>query len=198
MRYPSSPTVDLLVVFGLVFAVQRIAGALGFGPGWFALATPLVRPWTLATGVYAHASLPHLVANAVALVVVGLPLERFTTRLRFHGFVLATGAFAGVGELVVAGLLGRSAAVLGASGAVLALYGYVLGGNPLTGGLLGRVDLGRRAELAVLAGVALAVVVLTAGPGVAIVAHVVGALLGWVAGRAHLLRPARANPSAPG
>jgi membrane associated rhomboid family serine protease len=78
-------------------------------------------------------------------------------------------------------------AVIGASGAVLALYGYVLAGNPLTGGLLARFDLGRRARTALLVGVALAVTVLTAGAGVALVAHFTGVALGVVGGRFRVL-----------
>ncbi|MFB6301583.1 MAG: rhomboid family intramembrane serine protease [Haloferacaceae archaeon] len=109
-----------------------------------------------------------LVPNAVALALVGFPLERFTTRTRFHIFVLLTGMVAGVSQSVVGGLVGRPTAVLGASGAILALYGYALAGNPLTGGLLVRLEIGRRAKLLLLAGGALAVTVLTAGPGVAL------------------------------
>lgn len=183
-----SPTIDLLVTFTGVFILQQIGGLIGLGPAWFALALPLVRPWTLVTSVYAHGSVSHLVANALALAVIGFPLERFTTRVRFHGFVLVTGMVAGMTELIVGGLVGQSAAVIGASGAILALYGYALAGNPLAGGLLARLNLGRRARLILIAGVALVVTVLTAGPGVALVAHFTGFTLGLVAGRRRILR----------
>jgi membrane associated rhomboid family serine protease len=186
-----SPTVDLLGLFAGVFLVQQLSGVVGLGPAWFALATPLARPWTLVTSVYAHASLAHLVANAVALVLVGLPLERFTSRARFHAFVLATGSLAGVAELLVGSLTGGSVAVVGASGAILALYGYVLAGNPLSGGLLARLDLGRRATALLLVAVAVTVTLLTAGAGVALVAHFTGVVLGAVAGRLRLLRVSR-------
>lgn len=188
MRRFGSPTIDLLVAFVAVFVLQRIGGLVGVGPAAFALADPAARPWTLVTGVYAHAGLGHLVANAVALAVVGFPLERFTTRLRFHAFVLLTGTLAGAAQWVVGALVGRPGAVLGASGAVLALYGYALAGNPLAGGLLARLALGRRARLLLLAGAAMAVTVLTAGPGAALVAHGVGFALGLAAGRLRVLR----------
>lgn len=188
MRWPASPTADLLAVFVAVFALQQLAGLVGWGLAAFALALPLsVAPWTVVTSVYAHASLTHLLANAVALAIVGFPLERFTTRARFHTFVLTTGAVAGLAQLAVDGLLGGSPAVLGASGAILALYGYVLAGNPLAGGLLDRLDLGRRGRLALLAAVAVLVTLLTAGSGVALVAHAAGFVLGLVAGRVRLL-----------
>ncbi len=189
MRWPASPTLDLLAVFAAVFALQAVGGLVGLGLGWFALALPVtVAPWTLVTSVYAHASATHLFANAVALAVVGFALEQFTTRARFHAFVLVTGALAGLAELAVAGLLGGSTAVLGASGAILALYGYALAGNPLAGSLLARLDLGRRGELVLLASVAVVATLLTARSGVALVAHATGLALGLVAGRFHVLR----------
>lgn len=188
MRWPASPTVDLLAVFVAVFAIQQLAGLVGLGLAGFALALPLtIAPWTLATSVYAHASPTHLLANAVALAIVGFPLERFTTRARFHAFVLATGAIAGLAELAVAGILGGSTAVLGASGAILALYGYALAGNPLAGGLLARLNLGRREAIVLLAAVAVIVTLLTARSGVALVAHATGLVLGLVSGRYRLL-----------
>ena len=142
MRRPKRPTVDLLVVFAGVFAVQQVAGAVGLGVEWFALATPVRRPWTLIATVYAHAGLGHLLATAVGLVVVGLVLERSTTRARFPAFVLVTGIVSASAESLV--------------GVALA--------------------------------VAAAVTLLTAGPGVALVAHGTGFAVGVVAGRAGVLR----------
>jgi membrane associated rhomboid family serine protease len=72
------------------------------------------------TSVYAHASLTHLAVNAIARVIVGVPLKPFSTRGRFHAFVLVTGPLAGLAELAVGGLLGGSVSVLGASRAILA------------------------------------------------------------------------------
>ncbi|MFB6219597.1 MAG: rhomboid family intramembrane serine protease [Halobacteriaceae archaeon] len=177
----ASPTLQLGAVFLLFFALQSLVG-----PRPLALAWP-PRPWTPVTSVYTHGSASHLLGNLLALALVGFPLERLTTRLRFHGFVLATGATAGLVEVLVGAALGRPTAVLGASGAVLALYGYVLAGNRLTGTLVGRFDPGPRARLVVYGAVAAAVALLTAGPGVAVVAHVAGFLLGALAGRAGLL-----------
>lgn len=188
MRWPPSPTADLLAVFVVVFAAQQVGGLVGLGLAWFALAAPLAAPWTLVTSVYAHASLSHLVANGVALAIVGFALERYTTRVRFHAFVLATGVIAGLAELVIGGVLGGVTAVLGASGAILALYGYVLAGNPLAGGLLKRLQLGRRRTLLLLVAVAVLLTLVTARSGAALVAHATGLLLGLVAGRVHVLR----------
>ena len=180
---------ETLAVFVVVFAVQLVAPLVGIGAGWFALALPLdVRPWTLVTSVYAHASVDHLFANAVALLVVGLLVARRTSRVRFHAFFLVAGAVAGVATVLLGSVVGGAAAVLGASGAILALVGYLLSGNLATESLLGRVTLSRRAWVVVVAVLALGVVLATGGPGVALTAHVTGFLLGLGAGRLHVLR----------
>ncbi|WP_049936338.1 rhomboid family intramembrane serine protease [Haloplanus natans] len=188
MRRPNSPTIDLLILFGVVYLFQQLGGVFGLGTAWFALAAPVARPWTLVTNVYAHASLGHLLANAIALGIVGIALEQFTTRARFHGFVLVTGVLAALTQLLVGILLATPVAVLGASGAILALYGYVLAGNPIAGGLLGLVELSRRAKVVLIVGIALVMTIVTAGPGVALVAHFTGFCLGLVAGRLRVLR----------
>jgi len=183
-----SPTIDLLVLFVAVYLVQQVAAIVGYGAGWFALATPLDhRPWTLVTSVYAHTGLQHLGVNAVALAIVGFPLERFASRLRIHAFVLATGILGGLAEIAVASLLGPAGAVMGASGAILALYGYALAGNPLSGGLLALLNPGRTVTVVLLASAAVLVTLLTAGPGIAVVAHATGFVLGIVAGRKRVL-----------
>jgi len=47
----------------------------------FVLSTPAsVHPWTLATSVYAHAGLGHLLSNALVVVVAGVPVAASTTR----------------------------------------------------------------------------------------------------------------------
>ena len=195
-RLTASPTVTTLVLIAVVFLFQQAAGLLGL-TGLFALSAPLLsRPWTLLTSVYAHAGLSHLVANALALALGGLLVERLTTPARFHGFFLTVGALAGVTQVAVAGLIGplvpglpASVSVLGASGAILGLYGYLLGGNRLTELLVAGVELGARLQLTLGAVLAAAITLLTANPGAALVAHFTGLLVGFLAGRAHLLAP---------
>jgi len=180
---------ETLALFVVVYAAELVAPLVGLGAGWFALALPFdVRPWTLVTSVYAHASMDHLFANAVALLVVGLLVARRTNRVRFHSFFLLTGATSGVATVLVGAAFGGSAAVIGASGAIMALVGYLLAGNLATESLLGRVTLSRRAWAVVVAVLAVGVVLATGGPGVALTAHVTGFLLGLGAGRLHVLR----------
>jgi membrane associated rhomboid family serine protease len=191
-----SPTVVTLALVLAVFACQQVAGLLGWR-GLFALSNPLLaQPWTVVTSVYAHADVAHLVANALALALGGLLVERLTTRVRFHAFFAGVGALAGVTQVAVVGLVGplvpgmpAQVAVLGASGAVLGLYGYLLGANRLTEMLVAGIELAPRVQLALGIVLAAAITLLTANPGAALIAHFTGLLVGFLAGRGHLLAP---------
>jgi membrane associated rhomboid family serine protease len=211
MGLRGSPTLETLLAFVVVFVLQQVTTvfelALGLGTLWqtlFVLGSPVtVRPWTLLTSVYAHAGVSHLLSNAIALVLVGFILERYTTRWRFHAFFVATGALAGLSQVWVGGLVNGLAggtmvgnAVLGASGAVLALYGYALGGNRLTNTVADRLGVGPAIEWLLALVVAGVLTWMTASPGVALIAHFTGVLLGLTAGRLDLLAPPpKAHPS---
>lgn len=185
-----SPTLETLALFAVVFVVQQlvqmVSRQLMFG--LFVLAPPIeVRPWTLLASVYAHAGLGHLLSNALVLVLVGFAVERVTTRWRFHAFFAGVGIAAGVAQVVVSGLVGPGSAVLGASGAVFGLLGYLLTGNPVTDAVLGWLPLSGRARVVLLLVLASGVTLLTAAPGVALVAHFTGFVLGLLAGRVRLI-----------
>ena len=189
MSLTDRPTVQTALACVLVFAAQSVLSVVGVGLGSFALAFPLsVRPWTLVLATYAHAGVPHLLANVVALLLVGLVVERGTTRLRFHAFFVLTGAVAGVAELLVAAVFAGGTAVVGASGAVFALLGYALAGNRAVGAVGSRVRLDRSLTLGLYVAVAALLTLVTAGPGLALVAHFTGLLVGLLAGRRRLLR----------
>ena len=177
-------TLGVVSVIGLVQAALSVVGL-----AWvFALSTPLsVAPWTVVTSVYAHGSVGHLLANAVALLLVGPLVERRTTRLRFHAFIVASGGLAGVTQVTLGGVVGTSPAVLGISGAVFALGGYLLAGNAVTTTLFDRLRLTPRAQFVLFAGIAVVLTLVTAAPGVALIAHATGAFCGLVAGRVRLL-----------
>ena len=200
MRRPAdSPTVALLVVVVLVYAVQV---ALGIAMGWtdavalFALTQPITEhPWTVVTSIYAHWTLDHLLTNAIGLVIAGALVERNTTYGKFQAFVLLTGIAAALSELLVAVALGphvpwitSNVAIMGISGSIMALIGYVLASNTVTATILGRVQLSRRTQIAIVVVVAAAITYLTTGPRVAVVAHFAGLVLGLVAGHQRILR----------
>ena len=191
-RSTRSPVLETLALFLLVFALQGLAyvvGAASLVVGLFVLSPPLEsQPWTVVTSVYAHGSLGHLVSNAVGLVVLGWPIARATTRLRFHAFFVVAGSLAGIGQVLVAGS-GGEVGVLGASGAVFALMGYLIAGNRLSEGIAGLIQVPTWLTAVVFLGLAAAITVATAAPGVALIAHFTGFLLGLVAGRARVLKP---------
>jgi membrane associated rhomboid family serine protease len=182
-------TVQTLVVFAVVAVLQALAGLVGAG-GLFVLRPgSLLDPATVLVSVYAHDNLGHLLSNSLALLLLGLAVERGTTRLRFHLFFVTTGVIAGIVQIVVtAPFVTGQPGVLGASGAIFGLLGYLLAGNSVSGSLLSRFDLGRRAQVALFVVVAGVVTVATAAPGVALLAHFTGLLVGLVAGRLRLLR----------
>lgn len=192
-----SPIFELMIVFVVVQVAQLLASAVGLMSGLFVLSPPLaVEPWTIVTSVYAHSGVGHLLSNTVALIVFGWPIARATSRLRFHLFFLITGAIAGVSQIVVT--TGLAAApvisvtptggVLGASGAVFALLGYLLAGNRLSGGFASVIDVPAWVTYLVFFALAVVVTLATFAPGVALIAHFTGLLLGLLAGRARVLQ----------
>ncbi len=206
-----SPIVETLGVFAVVFVLQILASLLSVAlvAGLFILSPPLSsNPWTIVTSVYAHGGLGHLLSNSVALVLFGWPVARATTRLRFHTFFIVTGALAGISQILVTGALAAAPlvpatpteGVLGASGAVFALLGYLLASNRLSVGLASLVEVPQWVTYLVFLGLAVVVTVATGAPGVALVAHFTGFLLGLLAGRAGVLdvgsRTARTGASA--
>jgi membrane associated rhomboid family serine protease len=186
-----SPVLETLALFLIVFALQGLAyviGAAGLMTGLFVLSPPIeARPWTIVTSVYAHGSLGHLVSNSVGLIVFGWPIARVTTRLRFHTFFVVTGALAGISQVVVAG--GAEVGVLGASGAVFGLMGYLIAGNRLSDGIAGLIEVPTWLTAVVFLVLAAVITIATAAPGVALIAHFTGFLLGLIAGRAGALKP---------
>jgi membrane associated rhomboid family serine protease len=196
---PGGPVLDLLVIFAVVLALQSAATLVSAAlmAGLFVLAPPLTdNPWTIVTSVYAHSGLGHLVSNSIGLVLFGWPIARATTRLRFHTFFLVTGTLAGISQVVLTGLfasigVGDPTAVLGASGAVFALGGYLIAGNRLSDGLASVVDIPWWATLAVFVVLAAIITIATGAPGVALVAHFTGFLLGLIAGRVGALETGR-------
>jgi len=189
MGLDRSATVQTLAALLGVFLLQTVGGVVGLGPAWFALSLPLeARPWTVLLATYAHAGPLHLAANTLALLLIGPLVERGTSTARFHAFFAGSGALAGLAEVFVSGLTGASPAVLGASGAVFALLGYALVGNRVVGLVFDRVEVDRSLTLGLFVAVAAVLTVVTAAPGLALVAHFTGLLVGLLAGRRRLLR----------
>lgn len=182
------PVLELLVAFIVVFVLQFITAFAGLVGSLFVLSPPISQnPWTVVTSIYAHNGIGHLLSNAVALVLFGWPVARATTRFRFHLFFIFSGAVAGVTQILVS----NAGGVLGASGAVFALLGYLIAGNRLSSSLARAVRVPTWVTLLVFVAIAAAVTLATASPGVALIAHFGGLLVGLFAGRIGLLDTGR-------
>lgn len=192
-----SPTVQTLVAFLVVFVVSYPLRFV-LEPLYvllFTLSAPVsLQPWTLVTSVYAHGNLGHLLANSIALVLIGIPVERATRGWAYHAFFVITGALAGLAHVYVAGLLGGPVAVVGASGAVFAMFGYALAGNRLTSGLLDTLEIPVWAQVGAFLVVAVVVTWAADAPGVATFAHFAGLAVGLAAGWVGVLPSRRRQP----
>ncbi len=201
------PVAETLAAFAVVFALQWVTAVVGALSTFFVLTTPVTeQPWTIVTSVYAHSGPEHLLSNSVALVLFGWPVARATTRYRFHLFFILTGAIAGLSQVLIRDALAGapvvgttgSVGVLGASGAVFALLGYLLASNRLSSSLSSLVSLPRWLTYAIFIGIAGALTLTTAQPGVALIAHFTGLFIGLLTGRLGLLEPpAESTPSQP-
>ncbi|MCL9815681.1 rhomboid family intramembrane serine protease [Natronocalculus amylovorans] len=185
-----SPTLEVLLICTIVFIIQSLIGVFSaaLATGLFALAPPfVVNPWGLITSVYAHSGVGHYTANMIALVLFGLLVERRTTRARFHVFFLSVGVLAGVSEVFISGVIGGPAGVIGASGAIFGLLGYLLAGNIVSQAVFRSIELSGRAQFGLFVVIALLVTIATGRPGVALIAHFTGLILGLLAGYIGLL-----------
>jgi membrane associated rhomboid family serine protease len=176
-----NPIVQTLTAMVAVTLVGQVAGAK-----WVALAAPVLdQPWTVLTSVYAHASLGHLLGNALVIATAGTIVAYATTTLRFHAFVIATGVAAGLTQVLLGSALGWKVGVLGISGAGFALLGYVIASNRASERISKYIPRRVGIALAVLLGAGLTI--LFGGANSAHAAHFAGAIIGLVAGRYHLL-----------
>ena len=89
--------------------------------------------WRLITALFVHSGWLHLLANVVALIQVGLVLERLVGPLAFASVYLGAGVFSGVAHLAASPLTVN----IGASGAIFGIYALLLAS--WIGGLFGRV-----------------------------------------------------------
>lgn len=186
-RLLAGPGVSLLLMSLVTLVVLTVTRA-GGAAGMFVLQAPLSEGlWQIPLSVFAHVGMAHLTANAVMVLAAGGLVVLSASVVRYHAFFLATGALSGIAQVVVTGLFGPPAAVLGASGAALAFVGYLLTSNAASSWLLDRVPRWAVAVVVGLCGLALMLRYYAAGS--ANVGHLAGALLGLVAGRFNVLRP---------
>jgi membrane associated rhomboid family serine protease len=158
---------------GAVFAAAALAPIQVAGGGW----------WRLVTSGFLHIGLLHLLFNMIALWFIGRDVELVLGRLRFS-------------VLYGASLLGGSAAVMlfgsptgavaGASGAIFGLMGALIV-------LLRRMQLPMTSALVI---VGLNVVLSLTVPGISLLGHLGGLVVGAVVAAGMVHGPARSRPAA--
>lgn len=194
------PVFELICLFVVVYLLQVVTAFADLVGALFVLQPPVdENPWTVVTSVFAHADLGHLLSNAIALVIFGLPVAVHTTRARFYAFFVTAGALAGISQIVLSDLftlipmVGYTASpgVLGASGGVFALLGYLLAGNRVSSTLGSTIDVPWWITYTVFLVLAAVLTLVTASPGAALIAHFTGLLVGLLAGQLSLLDPER-------
>lgn len=116
---PATTAIMTLCVsfFALSFLFPHLKMNMGLAPAYWTSA-----PWTIATSLFMHASLIHLLFNMFALYSVR-NLEEQVGSLKFAGYYL----LAGLGGSAFVILFGQLNTIhMGASGAILGLFGFYL------------------------------------------------------------------------
>ena len=173
----------VLLLLMTLFTSRDLFQALEFSP-W----TALTRPWTFVSYMFVHAGLLHLFANMLMLFVFGTAVE---SRMGSRNFLLYY-LFCGVGAAVFSLLLARVmpvGAFVGASGAVLGVAVAFAMFWPDAELIVFPIPVPIKARTLVIGLVVLDVIGSRLWPndGIAHLAHVGGALFGYLFFRAQLL-----------
>jgi membrane associated rhomboid family serine protease len=182
----------VLLLLMTLFTSRDLFQALEFSP-W----TALTRPWTFVSYMFVHAGLLHLFGNMLMLFVFGTAVE---SRMGSRNFLLYY-LFCGVGAAVFSLLLARVmpvGAFVGASGAVLGVAVAFAMFWPDAELIVFPIPVPIKARTLVIGLVVLDVIGSRLWPsdGIAHLAHVGGALFGYLFFRAQLLSQRSAAPPA--
>lgn len=207
-------TIVLILVNVFVFLTEAVSVGMGnIGHGVVGIAygaqyTPLVmsgETWRIFTSMFVHFGIDHLIGNMEALLFLGLVLEPLIGSFYFLVIYLGSGYLANLIFLLYELFFsaGTYAPTAGASGAIFGIYG-ALAATAI-------IDRSRaRATINPIGAVTMLVItfVNSMSPGVNILAHLVGALGGFLLGlilrdydrdgQADLVEPREAPAAYPG
>lgn len=193
-RLLKNGVIQAIILMISVFALQLY---FGNDSSLFVLNVPLEEHyWTILTSIYSHGSFSHLTSNIIGLLVFAVPIARLTSNLRFHLFFVLVGVIAGVSQVLTLyyldfyGFLDLESipGVLGSSGAVFGFFGYLLVSNSVTGFFAKYMNPSSIVRYILYLSIAVFVTLATASPGVALIAHFTGFLLGLLIGRTGFLK----------
>jgi rhomboid family protein len=190
---------NLLIITGAVYLFQIILNEVVIGglPGWYILnkwfaLNPLsgvdaagqpsnFQVWQLITYIFMHGSFTHILFNMFALWMFGMEIENNWGSKKFLTFYLITGVVAGLFQLFLPSLFGAaSAPTIGASGAVygvLIAFGMLFPDRPIYLYFLFPIKAKYLIGFFIILELLL---VNSAGSNVARLAHIGGALTGFV------------------
>jgi membrane associated rhomboid family serine protease len=180
----------VLLLLMTLFTSPDLFQTLQFSPR-----TALIRPWTFISYMFVHAGLLHLLGNMLMLFVFGTAVESRMGSRNFLLYYLFCGVGAAVFSLLLAGLMPIGAFV-GASGAVLGVAVAFAMFWPDAEMIVFPIPVPIKARTLVIGLVVLDVLAsrLWPGDGIAHIAHVGGALFGYLFFRAQLLSRRSAAP----
>ena len=192
-RFIIANAVVLLLLMTL-FTSREVFQFLQFSPR-----TSFTRPWTFVSYMFVHAGLLHLLANMLMLFVFGTAVESRMGSRNFLMYYLFCGIGAAVFSLLLAGVMPIGAFV-GASGAVLGVAVAFAVFWPDAELIVFPIPVPIKARTLVIGLVALDIIASQLWPndGIAHIAHVGGALFGYLYFRVQSLsqrspaQPARA------
>jgi len=128
-RTPTIVATPALAAIGVVIYVLMLVGPghfsdpetlIGRGGSWGPLTTN-GEWWRLVTAIFVHAGLLHVVANTLALVQLGLILERLFGRAAFAATYVGAGMLTTLASLAIDPVT----VTVGATGAVLGIHGLL-------------------------------------------------------------------------
>jgi membrane associated rhomboid family serine protease len=181
----------VLLLLMTLFTSPEVRQLLQFSPR-----TAFTRPWTFLSYMFVHAGLLHLLANMLMLFVFGTAVESRMGSRNFLLYYLFCGVGAAVFSLLLSGVMPVSAFV-GASGAVLGVAVAFAAFWPDAEIIVFPIPVPIKARTLVIGLVVLDVIgsQLWPGDGIAHLAHVGGALFGYLFFRIQTL--SRRAPSQP-
>ncbi len=166
----------VLLLMRTIFISPELTSALAFSP-----AAALTAPWTFFTYMFVHAGLLHLLGNMFMLFVFGTPVESRMGSRAFILYYLLCGVGAAVFSLALSNVM-PVGPMVGASGAVLGVAMAFAIFWPDAELIVFPLPIPIRARtlVALLIGADVLFGFLTPGDGIAHVAHVGGALSGYL------------------
>jgi membrane associated rhomboid family serine protease len=166
----------VLLLMRTIFISPELTSALAFSP-----ANALTAPWTFFTYMFVHAGLLHLLGNMFMLFVFGTPVESRMGSRAFILYYLLCGVGAAVFSLALSNIT-NVGPMVGASGAVLGVALAFAMFWPDAELIVFPLPIPLRARtlVALLIGADVLFAFLTPGDGIAHVAHVGGALSGYL------------------